>query len=108
MKHPNPVLRTSPHVKQNPSNARRNRALLFALHYPCELTTRLKDDGFPDGGGVRRVVLAVPAKHMVRGDELGGDQLYRVPVLTEQSCPVVRAGASFHADQTGWDLRDKR
>lgn len=65
-------------------------------------------DGFADGGGVRRVVLAAPTRHTVRGDEFGGDQLYRVPVLTEQSCPVVRAGAGFHADQAGGNLRDKR
>jgi hypothetical protein len=62
-------------------------------------------DGFADGGGVRRVVLAALAAHAVGRDELGRHQLDGVAVLAEQPRPVVRAGAGFHADEAGRQLR---
>ena len=65
-------------------------------------------DGFANGGGVRGVVLAALAAHAVRRDELGGDQLDGVAVLTELPGPVMRAGAGFHADQAGGQLRNER
>ena len=65
-------------------------------------------DGFADGGGVRRIVLATLAAHAVRGDEFGGDQFHRVPVRAEQPGPVVGARAGFHTYQAGRDLRNKR
>jgi hypothetical protein len=65
-------------------------------------------DGFADGGGVRRVVLAALAGQAVGDDELGRHQLHGVAVLAEQPRPVVRAGAGFHADQAGRQLGDQR
>lgn len=65
-------------------------------------------DGFADGSGIRRVVLAALAAHAVRGDELGGDQPDGVAVLPEQPRPVVGAGTRFHADQGRRQLRDQR
>ena len=65
-------------------------------------------DGFADGGGIGRIVLAALAAHAVGGDELGGHQFDGVAVLPEQPCPVVRAGAGFHADQARRQLRDQR
>jgi len=64
-------------------------------------------DGFADGGGVRRVVLAALAAHAVRGDELGGDEPDGVTLLPEQPCPVVGAAAGFHTDQAGRELGDQ-
>ena len=65
-------------------------------------------DGFADGGSIRGVVLAALAAHAVGGDELGRHQLDGVAVLAEQSRPVVRAGAGFHADEAGRQLGDQR
>ena len=64
-------------------------------------------DGFADGCGVRRVVLAALAAHAVGGDELGGDEPDGVAVLPEQPGPVVGTGAGFHADQAGRELGDQ-
>ena len=58
-------------------------------------------------GGIGRVVLAAFAAHAVGRDELGGDEFDGVAVLPEESCPVVGAGAGFHADQAGRELGDQ-
>ena len=62
-------------------------------------------DGFADGSGVCRVVLAA---HAVGRDELGGDKLDIVAVRSKQPRPVVRAGAGFHANPARRELRDSR
>jgi hypothetical protein len=63
-------------------------------------------DGFADGLGVRRVVLAALARQAVGRDEFGCLQPDGVSVLTELSRPVVCAEAGFHADDARRQLRD--
>lgn len=58
-------------------------------------------DGFADGGGIGGVVLAALAAHPVRRHELRCHQLDGVAEAAELPCPVVGAGAGFHADQAG-------
>ena len=64
-------------------------------------------DGFADGGGVGRVVLAAPAAHAIGGDELGRHQAHGVAELGELARPVVRARAGFHADEAGRQCGDE-
>ena len=55
-------------------------------------------DGFADGGGGGGVVLAALAAHAVGSVTNRAMSLTVWPMLTEQSRPVVGAGAGFHAD----------
>jgi hypothetical protein len=49
-----------------------------------------------DGGRIVGVVLALPAAHPVRADELGGDQPRRVTEVEQPARPVVRTRTRFH------------
>ena len=60
---------------------------------------------FANGGGVIGVVLALLALEAVRRDELGCHQFGRMAQLDELPCPMVGAGAGFHADDAGRQLR---
>ena len=57
--------------------------------------------GFADGGSIGGVVLAAPAAHAVRGDELRGHQPHGMAEAGELARPVVRARTRFHADGAG-------
>jgi len=63
-------------------------------------------DGFTDGGCIGGVILAAFAAHSVGRHELGGHQFDGVAEAAELSCPVVCAGAGFHADQAGRQVGD--
>ncbi len=62
--------------------------------------------GLADRSCVSRVVLAPLARQPIRRHELRRHQLDRVTMGLEQPCPVVRPGASLHADGAGWQRRD--
>ena len=64
--------------------------------------------GFADGGRIGCVVLAALAAHAIGTDELRCHELDGVAIPSKQPCPVVRAGAGFHTDDTGRQLRDER
>lgn len=61
-------------------------------------------DGFTDGSRVGGVVLAAPAGHAVRDDELGCHDADGVAVGLEQASPMVRTGTGFQADQARREL----
>ena len=64
--------------------------------------------GLADRSSVRRIVLAALAAHAIGRDELRSHELDAVAMLAKQPCPVVRARAGFHTDDTGRQLRDER
>ena len=65
-------------------------------------------NGFTDGRRVGRIIFAAFAGEPVRSDELGGDQFDGMAVGAELSCPVMRAGAGFEADQTRRQFRNEQ